>query len=305
MSWYETDGGWAVDGFFFADDAEEIAGPARAALQGTVDIATITVEPVPEDVDWVAQSLEGLSPVIAGRFVVHGAHDRDRIPKGLIGLQIEANQAFGTGHHPTTWGCLTALTRLLAVYRFDSVFDLGTGSGVLAIGIALATKRPVLASDIDPLAVEIALENAGINGAANLVTAVTAAGFAHPAIVGRKFDLIVANILGRSPEDAVAGIPRPRPARCRRGAFRHPEDAGRERARRLPRAGFRARKAPGQGCLEHAGAALRRLTNDKSIGPQGGTRFSDNPMRQQQPKSPCVREDAKRFRALRRPLATA
>ena len=143
----------------------------------------------------VAQSLEGLSPVVAGRFVVHGAHDRDRIPKGLIGLQIEANQAFGTGHHPTTWGCLTALSRLLTVYRFDNVFDLGTGSGVLAIGIALATKRPVLASDIDPLAVEIALENAEINGAANLVTAVTAAGFAHPAIVGRKFDLIVANIL--------------------------------------------------------------------------------------------------------------
>lgn len=195
VSWYETDGGWAVDGFFFADDAGELVTTARAALDGIVEAELVTVEPVPEDVDWVAQSLEGLSPVVAGRFVVHGAHDRDRIPKGLIGLQIEANQAFGTGHHPTTWGCLTALSRLLAVYRFDSVFDLGTGSGVLAIGIALETKRPVLASDIDPLAVEIALENAEINGAANLVTAVTAAGFAHPAIVGRKFDLIVANIL--------------------------------------------------------------------------------------------------------------
>ncbi|MBS1166570.1 MAG: prmA 2 [Proteobacteria bacterium] len=195
VSWYETDGGWAVDGFFFADAPDEILATARTALEGIVDGQAVTVEPVPEDVDWVAQSLEGLSPVVAGRFVVHGAHDRDHIPKGLIGLQIEANQAFGTGHHPTTWGCLTALSRLLAVYRFENVFDLGTGSGVLAIGIALATKRPVLASDIDPLAVKIALENAEINGAANLVTAVTAAGFAHPAIVGRKFDLIVANIL--------------------------------------------------------------------------------------------------------------
>lgn len=195
VSWYEVDGGWAVDGFFFADAADDIAAIARAALAGVTDVAALTVEPVPEDIDWVAQSLEGLSPVVAGRFVVHGAHDRDNIPKGLIGLQIEANQAFGTGHHPTTWGCLTALSRLLSVYRFDSVFDLGTGSGVLAIGIALQTKRPVLASDIDPLAVEIALENAEINGAAHLVTAVTAAGFAHPAIVGRKFDLIVANIL--------------------------------------------------------------------------------------------------------------
>lgn len=195
VSWYETDGGWAVDGFFFADGAGEIETAARAALAGMIEAADLAVEPVPEDVDWVAKSLEGLKPVVAGRFVVHGAHDRDHIPKELIGLQIEANQAFGTGHHPTTWGCLTALTDLLAAARFDNVFDLGTGSGVLAIGIALATGRPVLASDIDPLAVDIALENAGINGAAPLVTAVTAAGFDHPAIIGQKFDLVVANIL--------------------------------------------------------------------------------------------------------------
>jgi len=195
VSWYEVDGGWAVDGFFFADGPEELEAPARAAFDTAGIKAAVTVEAVPDDIDWVAQSLEGLKPVVAGRFVVHGAHDKDNIPKGLIGLQIEANQAFGTGHHPTTWGCLTALSRLLEVYRFDSVFDLGTGSGVLAIGIALKTKRPVLASDIDPIAVEIADENAGINKAAHLVTAVTAAGFAHPAIVGRKFDLIVANIL--------------------------------------------------------------------------------------------------------------
>lgn len=195
VSWYEVDGGWAVDGFFFAEAPEEIETPARAALDAAGFAAPVTVEAVPDDVDWVAQSLEGLKPVIAGRFVVHGAHDKDNIPKGLIGLQIEANQAFGTGHHPTTWGCLTALSRLLDVYRFESVFDLGTGSGVLAIGIALKTKRPVLSSDIDPIAVEITIENAAINRAAHLVTSVTAAGFAHPAIVGRKFDLIVANIL--------------------------------------------------------------------------------------------------------------
>lgn len=195
VSWYEVDGGWAVDGFFFAEAPEEIGAPARAALSAAGITASVTVEAVPDDVDWVAQSLEGLSPVVAGRFVVHGAHDKDNISKGLIGLQIEANQAFGTGHHPTTWGCLTALSRLLEVYRFDSVFDLGTGSGVLAIGIALRTRRPVLASDIDPIAVDITIENAAINRAAHLVTAVTAAGFAHPAIVGRKFDLIVANIL--------------------------------------------------------------------------------------------------------------
>lgn len=195
VSWYEQDGGWAVDGWFFADNAEAIERRARTALGAAAGRLAIAVTEVPEDVDWVALSLEGLKPVIAGRFVVYGAHDRDRIPAGLTGIEIEANQAFGTGHHATTWGCLMALSRLLETRRFASVLDLGTGSGVLAIAIARKTKRQVLATDIDPLAVTIARENAEINGVGHLVTVVTAAGFAHPALSGRHFDLILANIL--------------------------------------------------------------------------------------------------------------
>lgn len=195
VSWYEHDGAWAVDGFFFAESAAEIEGRVRTALGEELVGLDLVVEAVPDDVDWVALSLEGLKPVIAGRFVVYGAHDKDNIPGGLIGLQIEANQAFGTGHHPTTWGCLTALTRLMERWRFDAPFDLGSGSGVLAIAIAKKSRRPVLASDIDPLAVTIARENAEINQVGHLVTAVTAVGFEHAAIRGRVFDIIVANIL--------------------------------------------------------------------------------------------------------------
>ena len=195
ISWFEMPETWAVEGWFFADSAEEVEARVRDELGADAFGAPMTVEAVDETTDWVSLSLQGLKPVIAGRFVVHGAHDRDRIPAGLISLEIEANQAFGTGHHPTTWGCLTALSRLLRRERFHSVFDLGTGSGVLAIAVAKDTRQPALASDIDPLSVRIANENAALNGVPGRVVALTAAGFDHPAIRTRSFDLIVANIL--------------------------------------------------------------------------------------------------------------
>jgi ribosomal protein L11 methyltransferase len=194
VSWFELPDSWAVEAWYFAEDTESLESRIRDVLGADGFGAPISVEPVP-DIDWVALSLAGLKPVIGGRFVVHGEHDREKIPAGLIGLQIEANQAFGTGHHPTTWGCLVALSRLLRTRRFESAFDLGSGSGVLAIAIARDTRRTVIASDIDPLAVTIARENAEINGVGHLVTAVTAAGFGHPALRTARFNLIVANIL--------------------------------------------------------------------------------------------------------------
>jgi ribosomal protein L11 methyltransferase len=195
VSWSEEGAGWVVEVWLDGDDAAAVETRVRDLLGADGFGAPMTVEPVDPDVDWVAVSLAGLKPVVAGRFVVHGVHDRGAIPPGLIGLQVEANQAFGTGHHPTTWGCLVAISRLVAVHRFDAMFDLGTGSGVLAIALARVTRRPVLASDIDPLAVEIAAENAEINGVGGLVSVVTAAGFDHAAIRGRLFQLVVANIL--------------------------------------------------------------------------------------------------------------
>jgi ribosomal protein L11 methyltransferase len=147
------------------------------------------------DEDWIAMSLKGLPAVAAGRFVVYGEHERDKLKAGQIGLWIEAGPAFGTGHHGTTKGCLQALDRLyeagLAPRR---ILDLGTGSGLLAIAAAkLWPDADILATDIDPESVEETAVNAARNDTA--FEAVTADGFDHKAFEGRSFDLILANIL--------------------------------------------------------------------------------------------------------------
>jgi len=148
------------------------------------------------DADWIKLSQEGLPPVRAGRFFVYGAHDKGKVPPGVIPLRIEAGMAFGTGHHETTALCLAVLSDLSKRRRFTNVLDLGCGTGLLAIGAAKLWRRGVLASDIDPVAVEITRENAAINGEAPWVRAVVADGLTNPAIAERApFDLIVANIL--------------------------------------------------------------------------------------------------------------
>lgn len=155
----------------------------------------LTFKELPET-DWVAKSLEGLKPVRAARFVVHGRHDRERLRPNDIGVEIEAGQAFGTGHHGTTAGCLAEIHRIARTRPIRNALDIGTGSGVLAIAIAKAAKTQVLASDIDPVAARIAEDNARLNGVARLVRVVAADGLAKR--VFRKpapYDLIVANIL--------------------------------------------------------------------------------------------------------------
>lgn len=174
----------------------ETAAEAEAALaiEGLKDGR---VAAVPER-DWVRQSLDGLSPVAAGRFFLHGAHDRSRRRSGGISFEIDAGTAFGTGHHGTTEGCLLALDRLLKRRRPRAVLDLGCGTGVLAIAAARATGRAVLATDIDSEAVRVTRANAGLNGAGPLVRSLAASGLSHPQIAASApFDLIFANILAR------------------------------------------------------------------------------------------------------------
>ncbi|PBB34677.1 50S ribosomal protein L11 methyltransferase [Mesorhizobium sp. WSM3868] len=150
------------------------------------------------DIDWVARSLEGLKPVRAGRFFVHGAHDRDKRRSGDLAIEIEAGLAFGTGHHGTTAGCLELLEQVVLRERPGNALDLGTGSAVLAIALAKHAHIPVLATDIDPVAVRVAATNARLNQVKALVETVTAPGFHHPIFARRApFDLIVANILAR------------------------------------------------------------------------------------------------------------
>jgi ribosomal protein L11 methyltransferase len=161
--------------------------------------------------DWVDKSREGLTPVEAGRFVVHGAHARERARINRIGIEIDAGLAFGTGHHGTTRGCLLALDRIIkerkprpagmAVLRCKSgrrtvALDIGTGTGVLAIAAAKVLRRPVLASDLDRRAVAIARDNARINRVAGAVEVIHATGLRAAAFSARgPYRLIFANIL--------------------------------------------------------------------------------------------------------------
>jgi ribosomal protein L11 methyltransferase len=191
----ERTGAWTVEIYFAhapdQDAVRTLVGDlAGSAIGDRVVFTTVAAR------DWVAQSLEGLAPVAAGRFVVHGAHDRHRIAPNRIGVEIEAALAFGTGHHGTTLGCLMALDRMLNRRRPRRILDIGCGTGVLAIAAARASRRPVVASDIDPVSVRVARDNARLNRAGALVEIVRANGLSDRRMqAGGPFDLVFANIL--------------------------------------------------------------------------------------------------------------
>ncbi len=179
------------------DDVDGIETRMKAVLASLSVPGAIEREALP-DIDWVARSLEGLKPVHAGRFLVHGAHDRAKRRSGEIAIEIEAGLAFGTGHHGTTAGCLETQEKVVRREHPRNALDLGTGSAVLAIALAKLAHIPVLATDIDPIAVRVAAANARLNRVQALVECVTAPGFHHPIFSARApFDLIVANILAR------------------------------------------------------------------------------------------------------------
>ncbi len=188
-------GEWQVE-LYFRDRPDVPALRALVALAGGSALAkTLTVERVAPR-DWVQASLAGLRPVTAGRFVVHGAHDRARIPPQRIGIEIEAALAFGTGHHGTTRGCLIALDELSHRIKPRHILDLGTGSGVLAIAAAKLFRRCVLATDIDTRSVRVAHDNARLNGVGSLVETAHAAGLnARQIATAAPFDLVLVNIL--------------------------------------------------------------------------------------------------------------
>ena len=148
--------------------------------------------------DWVNASLSGLKPVRAGRILVYGSHDRDKLQINDVGLEIEAALAFGTGHHGTTAGCLLALSAELKRRRPHHALDVGTGTGILAFGLAKQMKMKVVAGDIDAVAIDVARENARANGIGPLMQLYVAPGVNHAwARRPRHFDLVMANILAR------------------------------------------------------------------------------------------------------------
>ena len=147
------------------------------------------------DRDWVKENLEALKPIEAGRYFIYGAHDADKVPTGVIDLQVEASMAFGTGHHETTRGCLLALDQLADTVTPDQVLDLGCGSGILAFAMSKTwSNAHVVASEIDRVALKIARDNADLNDCHD-VEFIYSNGFANPEFKGKSFDVICANIL--------------------------------------------------------------------------------------------------------------
>ena len=185
---------WEVGGYF-TESPDTVALALLAAAHGAPDFM---ISELPET-DWVAKVRRDLAPVRAGRFHVYGSHDADSVPEGVEPLLIEANMAFGTGHHGTTKGCLLALDALLeAGLRPAAVADIGCGTAVLAMAAArvLGPEARILASDIDAVAVEVAEANLAANGLAGRVTCLEATGTDHPTIAAAApFDLVFANIL--------------------------------------------------------------------------------------------------------------
>ncbi len=183
---------WEVGAYF--TDAPDAAG--LAVLASLHNVKDFIVSEIP-DQDWVSKVRRELAPVEAGRFFVYGSHDADRVPEDCIPLLIEAAMAFGTGHHGTTLGCLRAFDRLLADgFAGDCIIDVGCGTAVLAMAAAAVLPGTVLASDIDPVAVDVARANVAANNLDGRVDCVVAAGFDAPALRDHgPYDLIFANIL--------------------------------------------------------------------------------------------------------------
>ncbi|MDF1609547.1 50S ribosomal protein L11 methyltransferase [Hoeflea sp. YIM 152468] len=198
----EDRGLWEVSVYAAGDPDDNLKSRIRTVIGAEFAEAEIGLE-VFGETDWIAKSLEGLKPVRAGRFVVHGAHDRATVRSHELAIELEAGQAFGTGHHGTTAGCLEMIERVMRAHPggprgVDPVLDLGTGSGVLAIAAARLGPVQVLATDIDPVATRVARDNVRHNQAAAQIACVTATGFHSTAFsAAGPFGLIIANILAR------------------------------------------------------------------------------------------------------------
>ena len=186
------DGSWYAEAHFpeLPDKSAVAAAVAEIFKDATVEYETLSAK------DWIAASLEGLKIVRAGRFAIHGSHDRGNVRANETGIEIEAALAFGTGHHGTTLGCLRALERLARTHKPKRILDVGAGTAVLGIAAARAFQAPVIATEIDRASVVAAKENVRANRALPFVGVLHTGSLSAPMIAQyAPYDLIFANIL--------------------------------------------------------------------------------------------------------------
>lgn len=193
MSSFETDNGkgWLIE---IIASAKPTARDVAAALK-PLGKHRAAIDRVP-DKDWLAESRKGLPEFRAGPFFFYGSHFKGKAPKNLIGLEIDAGMAFGTGRHETTKGCLLAVAKLAKARKFKKPLDVGTGTGILAFGVARLCNVNVIAGDNDADAVRVAKENAAVNKLTRQVRILKSDGYRAKAIRDNApYDLVTANIL--------------------------------------------------------------------------------------------------------------
>lgn len=186
---------WGVEAYF--SDPPELK-QIHTYLQNHVSlVSTSALEIIAvADINWVAQVQKSMPPVFCGRFVCFGSHDRKNISASRYSIEIDAGQAFGTSHHGTTQGCLTAVDCLAKMTSFEHIMDIGTGTGILSIAASRAWPRSkIVATELDPVAVDIAKQNMLLNKVSNKVTVLQADGLKHHSIQRKHYGLIIANIL--------------------------------------------------------------------------------------------------------------
>ncbi len=184
---------WRLDAYLEIAPTPEAITAIRALAPSAGDMAPVVEELADED--WVTLSQDGLEPIAEGRFVVHTSAHPVAAPVGGRAFLIEAGQAFGTGHHATTSGCLAMLDRL-ADQSFARIIDIGTGTGLLAFAAQhLWPTAEIVATDIDPRAIVVTRENAELN-AIHGIALIIADGALDDTITARApYDLVIANIL--------------------------------------------------------------------------------------------------------------
>jgi len=180
---------WQIDAYFSEQIDEEKLAQLLSAYEYEITLAP--------QIDWVAQSLTHHQQITAGRFHIYGSHHK-KPSSGGVNIRVNAGMAFGTGQHNTTLGCLLAINQIAKERPIINALDLGCGTGILALALAAVTRKSVTASDIDPIAVDVAQQNARDNHQASRIRFVVAPGMRHRSLATRApYDMIVANILAK------------------------------------------------------------------------------------------------------------